>query len=110
MGRKRINEQAMTARFSKGTFERIDAVLKERETRSDLIREATDREVQRRVAIIARTKTITVGVDPPKGKRKAPRSNLVQEAIEHELERRERSKGRRKAPRPEVRREARTTT
>jgi hypothetical protein len=73
MGRKRINEQAMTARFSAGTFERMDAVLAEREVRSDLIREAIDREVRRREALLARTKTISVGVHPPKGKRKAQR-------------------------------------
>lgn len=48
MGRKKINEEQMPARFPKGTLARIDAVLKEGENRSDLIRSAVDEEVRRR--------------------------------------------------------------
>jgi hypothetical protein len=50
VGRKRINEEQTPARFPAGTLARIDAVLDDEinEKRSDLIREAVDREVKRR--------------------------------------------------------------
>ena len=48
MGRKRINDEQTPARFPAGTLERIDTVLEENEKRSDLIREAVEREVKRR--------------------------------------------------------------
>jgi hypothetical protein len=50
MGRKRINDpaDAMPARFRTGTLKRIDAVLEEREKRSDLLREAVEHELRRR--------------------------------------------------------------
>jgi metal-responsive CopG/Arc/MetJ family transcriptional regulator len=48
MGRKRINEEQMPARFPAGTLDRIDAVLEAGEKRSDLIREAVERELKRR--------------------------------------------------------------
>ena len=50
MGRKQINEEQTPARFPAGTLARIDAVLDEEanEKRSDLIREAVDREIKRR--------------------------------------------------------------
>jgi metal-responsive CopG/Arc/MetJ family transcriptional regulator len=48
MGRKQINHEQMPARFPEGTLERMDAVLAEGEKRSDLIREAVDRELKRR--------------------------------------------------------------
>lgn len=48
MGRKQINHEQTPARFSEGTLERIDAVLDEGEKRSDLIREAVEREIRRR--------------------------------------------------------------
>jgi len=50
MGRKRINEEQTPARFPAGTLERIDKVLDQEtnEKRSDLIREAVDRELKRR--------------------------------------------------------------
>lgn len=48
MGRRQINHEQMPARFPEGTFERIDAVLEDGEKRSDLIREAVEREVKRR--------------------------------------------------------------
>jgi hypothetical protein len=38
----------MQARFPKGTFARIAAVLKQFEDRTDLVREAVERELQRR--------------------------------------------------------------
>jgi hypothetical protein len=48
MGRKRINEEQTPARFPAGTLERIDAVLEDGEKRSDLIRNAVERELKRR--------------------------------------------------------------
>jgi len=48
MGRKQINHEQTPARFPEGTLERIDSVLEEGEKRSDLIREAVDREIKRR--------------------------------------------------------------
>lgn len=48
MGRKKINEEQTPARFVAGTLARIDAVLDEKEKRSDLIREAVERELARR--------------------------------------------------------------
>ena len=48
MGRKQINHEQMPARFPEGTFDRMDAVLAEGEKRSDLVREAVDRELKRR--------------------------------------------------------------
>jgi metal-responsive CopG/Arc/MetJ family transcriptional regulator len=53
VGRKRINQEQMPARFPAGTFARIDAVLdsEKNEKRSDMVREAIDRELKRREAI-----------------------------------------------------------
>lgn len=48
MGRKQINHEQMPARLPEGTFDRIDAVLDDGEKRSDLIREAVERELKRR--------------------------------------------------------------
>lgn len=48
MGRKQINHEQTPARFPEGTLERIDAALDEGEKRSDLIREAVERELKRR--------------------------------------------------------------
>lgn len=48
VGRKRINDEFMSARFPAGTFARIDANLREREARSDFIRLAVDAEIARR--------------------------------------------------------------
>lgn len=48
MGRKRINDEQTPARFPAGTLDRIDAALDEGENRSDLIREAVERELKRR--------------------------------------------------------------
>jgi len=50
MGRKRINDEQTPARFPAGTLERIDAALADGEKRSDLIREAVERELKRRKA------------------------------------------------------------
>lgn len=47
-GRKRINDEQTPARFPAGTLERIDAVLLEKEKRSDFIRQAVERELKRR--------------------------------------------------------------
>jgi len=48
MGRKKINGEQTPARFPAGTLDRIDAALDEGEKRSDLIREAVERELKRR--------------------------------------------------------------
>jgi metal-responsive CopG/Arc/MetJ family transcriptional regulator len=48
MGRKRINEDHTPARLPAGTLDRIEAVLREREKRSDFIRTAIERELKRR--------------------------------------------------------------
>jgi hypothetical protein len=48
MGRKRLWSENMQARFPEGTFERISAVLKEGEDRTDFIREAVSHELTRR--------------------------------------------------------------
>lgn len=48
MGRKKINDEQMPARFPAGTLERIGGVLAEGEKHSDFIREAVERELKRR--------------------------------------------------------------
>lgn len=48
MGRKKINEEQMPARLPAGTFDRMDAVMGDGEKRSDLLREAVERELKRR--------------------------------------------------------------
>lgn len=50
MGRKQINHEQTPARFPEGTLARIDAVLADGEKRSDFIREAVERELERRNA------------------------------------------------------------
>ena len=48
VGRKKRWAQDMQARFPDGTFERINAVLKDREDRTDFVRDAVERELKRR--------------------------------------------------------------
>jgi len=48
MGRKKLWSEDMQARFPKGTFDRIDAVLAENEERTAFVREAVERELKRR--------------------------------------------------------------
>jgi len=48
VGRPRINGEQTPARFADGTLARIDVVLGENEKRSDFIRLAVDRELERR--------------------------------------------------------------
>ncbi|WP_353682526.1 YlcI/YnfO family protein [Mesorhizobium sp.] len=48
VGRPKINEEQTPARFPAGTLARIDSVLEAGEKRSDLIREAIEREINRR--------------------------------------------------------------
>ena len=50
MGRKQINHEQTPARFPEGTLAQIDASLGEGEKRSDFIREAVARELERREA------------------------------------------------------------
>jgi len=48
VGRKRINEEQMPARFKGGTLARIDAVRREKENRAEFVRVAIERELARR--------------------------------------------------------------
>lgn len=48
VGRKKRWSEDMQARFPEGTFERIQAVLDDGEDRTDLVREAVERELTRR--------------------------------------------------------------
>jgi hypothetical protein len=48
VGRKKRWSEDMLARFPEGTFERIEAVLAEREDRTDFVRAAVERELERR--------------------------------------------------------------
>ncbi len=48
MGRTQINEEQIPARFPKGTRERIDAVLEEKEPVAEFLRVAVERELKRR--------------------------------------------------------------
>jgi hypothetical protein len=48
MGRTKRWAEDMQARFSEGTFERIEAVLEEGEDRTDFVRQAVERELKRR--------------------------------------------------------------
>ena len=50
VGRRLINHEQMPARFPEGTLARMDAVLEPKEKRADLIREAVERELERREA------------------------------------------------------------
>ena len=47
-GRPRQWAEDMVARFPAGTFDRIKAVLGEDEDRTDVVREAVERELERR--------------------------------------------------------------
>lgn len=48
MGRPKINDEQTPARFPAGTLARIDAACADKEKRSDFIREAVERELERR--------------------------------------------------------------
>jgi len=48
MGRKRLWDENMHARFRAGIFARITKVLRDGEDRTDFVREAVDRELERR--------------------------------------------------------------
>jgi hypothetical protein len=48
VGRKMKYTEEMRARFSPGTFDRIADVLGDTEDRTDFVREAVERELQRR--------------------------------------------------------------
>ena len=50
MGRKQINHEQTPARVPEGTLARIDATLADGDKRSDFIREAVERELERREA------------------------------------------------------------
>jgi hypothetical protein len=48
VGRKKRWAEDMQARFPEGTFARIEAVLEEGEDRTDMVRDAVEREIKRR--------------------------------------------------------------
>jgi hypothetical protein len=48
VGRKKRWHEIMGAPFPKGTFARMDVVLKDKEDRTDLVRDAVERELKRR--------------------------------------------------------------
>jgi hypothetical protein len=51
VGRKRINDEEMPARFPSGTLARLDALLEEKEKRADFIRKPVELEIARRKVI-----------------------------------------------------------
>lgn len=51
VGRRKINDEQTPGRFRAGTLARIDAVLTDKEKRSDFIREAVERELERRESV-----------------------------------------------------------
>jgi hypothetical protein len=53
MGRKKRWAEDMQARFPEGTFARIGDVLRDREDRTDFVREAVERELKRRQRRVA---------------------------------------------------------
>lgn len=48
VGRKKQWHEAMGAKFERGTFARIAAVLRKDEDRTEFVREAVEREIKRR--------------------------------------------------------------
>lgn len=48
VGRKKRWSEDMQARFAEGTFDRIAAVLEDGEDRTDFVRMAVEREIERR--------------------------------------------------------------
>jgi hypothetical protein len=66
MGRKKRWAEDMQARFPRGTFARIQAVLRDQEDRTDFVREAVERELKRRHMAESRT---TPGSSKSSGKR-----------------------------------------
>ena len=51
MGRTKLWTEQMQARFAQGTFEWIESALEEGEDRTDFVREAVVRELQRRLKL-----------------------------------------------------------
>ncbi len=51
VGRPKKNDEQTPGRFPAGTLARIDAVLREKEARSDFLREAVEREIERREVV-----------------------------------------------------------
>lgn len=48
VGRKKINAEQMPLRLPEGTVARIDKALADKETRTDMVRDAIERELARR--------------------------------------------------------------
>lgn len=57
MARPKKYVEEMVARFVAGTFARVSGVLREGEDRADLVREAVDREVARRLRLSSKSST-----------------------------------------------------
>jgi hypothetical protein len=56
MGRKKRWHDVMSAKFPAGTFDRIAALLGEKEDRTEFVRQAVEREIERRQAAAKRRK------------------------------------------------------
>jgi hypothetical protein len=56
MGRKKRWHDVMGAKFPAGTFERIATLLGEKEDRTDFVRHAVEREIERRQMAAGRKK------------------------------------------------------
>jgi hypothetical protein len=52
--RAKLWDEDMQARFPKGTFEQIETVLEDDESRTDFVRAAVERELKRRAAAAAK--------------------------------------------------------
>lgn len=53
-GRAKINHEQMPLRFPQGTLARLDSILKENETRTDLVRECVEAVIVSRERILVR--------------------------------------------------------
>ena len=58
MGRIKINEEAMTARFPAGTLKRLDRVLDKGEPKAEFVREAVSRELRNRERVLTRQRLV----------------------------------------------------
>ncbi|MBP2235337.1 hypothetical protein J2Z31_001829 [Sinorhizobium kostiense] len=63
-GRPKINFDNIPGRFPEGTIERIDAVRKERETRTAFLQKAVEREIARRERVGGSSKAFDTPDEP----------------------------------------------
>jgi len=64
MGRKKRWHDVMGAKFPAGTFERITALLGEKEDRTEFVRQAVEREIERRQMAAKRRMMEGAGREP----------------------------------------------